>query len=133
MLTERGDRLKEAIRYIQKAVQADPKNGAYLDSLGWVYYQMGQYREAMEWLVKAITVEEEALKQANPNNERQMAALYENLQVIHEHAGDAAKAIGDLRRARTHYERALKFAPDNQTVKDKLKEIVEAPSTSDAQ
>ena len=130
MLAERGERLKEAIRYIQKAVNADPQNGAYLDSLGWVYYQMGQYREAMEWLIKAITVEENALKQADPNNERQLAALYENLQVIHEHAGDAAKAIGDLRRARTHYERALEMAPDNQTIKDKLQTIIDSPNTS---
>lgn len=133
MLAERGERLSEAIRYIQKAVNADPENGAYLDSLGWVHYQMGNYREAMEWLIKAVTVEEEALKQANPNNERQMAALYENLQVIHEHAGDAAKAIGDLRRAREHYERALKFAPDNETIKNKLQKITDnAPSTSEA-
>jgi len=133
MLAERGERLSEAIRYIQKAVNADPENGAYLDSLGWVHYQMGNYREAMEWLMKAVTVEEEVLKQANPNNERQMAALYENLQVIHEHAGDAAKAIGDLRRAREHYQRALKFAPDNQTIKDKLQKITDkAPSTSEA-
>lgn len=133
MLAERGNRLNEAIRYIQKAVKADPQNGAYLDSLGWVYYQMGKYREAMEWLMKAVTVEEEVLKQANPDNERQMTALYENLQVIHEHAGDAAQAIGDLRRARTHYERALKFAPEKETLRNKLKKIIDAPNTSDAQ
>jgi tetratricopeptide (TPR) repeat protein len=133
MLAERGERLNEAIRYIQKAVQADPDNGAYLDSLGWIYYQKGEYREAMKWLIKAITIEEEALKQANPNNERQIAALHENLRVIHDHAGDAAQAIGDLRRARTHYERALEFAPNNQPIQDKLKKFIDAPSTSDAQ
>ncbi|MDA0711224.1 MAG: tetratricopeptide repeat protein, partial [bacterium] len=79
MLAERGDRLNEAIRYIQKAVSAEPQNGAYLDSLGWVYFQMGKYREAMEWLMKAIAIEEEALKQVQPGNERQLAALNENL------------------------------------------------------
>lgn len=132
MLAERGDRLKEAKVYIEKAVKADPDNGAYLDSLGWVYYQLGDYREALEWLLKAITVEEEALKKADPSNERQRKALYENLQVIHDHAGDAAKAIGDLRRARTHYERALEFAPNDEKIQHKLKKITDAPGTSEA-
>jgi tetratricopeptide (TPR) repeat protein len=133
MLAERGERLNEAIRYIQKAVKADPENGAYLDSLGWIYYQMEKYREAMEWLIKAINVEEQALREANPKNKRQISSLHENLSVIHDHAGDAAQAIGDLRRARTHYERALELSPGDQTLREKLRKFIDGPSTSDAQ
>ena len=38
---------------VQKAVQLDPQNGAYLDSLGWVYFKMGQYALAEANLRKA--------------------------------------------------------------------------------
>ena len=43
MLGDRGVKLDEALAMVQKAVQLDPQNGAYLDSLGWVYFKMGQY------------------------------------------------------------------------------------------
>ena len=42
MLTDRNMRLTEALGMIQKAVDSEPNNGAYLDSLGWVYYRLGQ-------------------------------------------------------------------------------------------
>ena len=41
MLTDRNMRLPEALAMIQKAVDSDPNNGAYLDSLGWVYLPLG--------------------------------------------------------------------------------------------
>src|SRR6185503_20480117 len=42
MLAARGTRLDEAEAMVQKAVQSDPTNGAYLDSLGWVYYKQNR-------------------------------------------------------------------------------------------
>ncbi|MCX6635303.1 MAG: tetratricopeptide repeat protein, partial [Acidobacteria bacterium] len=39
MLADRNVRLSEAQQLIQKALDRDPNNGAYLDSLGWVYYR----------------------------------------------------------------------------------------------
>ena len=47
MLADRGTRLDEALD-ISAAVALDPANGAYLDSLGWVYYKMGNYELAEE-------------------------------------------------------------------------------------
>jgi tetratricopeptide (TPR) repeat protein len=39
MLAERGDRLEESIGYITRALQLEPENGSYLDSLGWAYFK----------------------------------------------------------------------------------------------
>ena len=54
MMAYRGKNLSEALDLIQKAVQAEPLNGAYLDSLGWVYFKMGNYELAEENLRQAV-------------------------------------------------------------------------------
>lgn len=46
MLAERGERLTEALALVKRAVGLEPHNGAYLDSLGWVYYKLGNLDEA---------------------------------------------------------------------------------------
>jgi tetratricopeptide (TPR) repeat protein len=55
MLTERGDRFQEALELIGRAVGLDPYNGAYLDSLGWVYLKLGRLDEAEPRLRDAAT------------------------------------------------------------------------------
>jgi tetratricopeptide (TPR) repeat protein len=54
MLANRGLKLEEAARLIEKALEIEPGNGAYLDSLGWVYYQQGKLMEAEPPLLQAI-------------------------------------------------------------------------------
>ena len=54
MLANRGIRLDEATSLIQHAVQQEPNNGAYLDSLGWAYYKQNKLAEAEEYLQKAV-------------------------------------------------------------------------------
>jgi len=46
-----------AYKMIKKAVKKDPENGAFLDSLGWAYYKMGNYKKAKYYLEKAISLE----------------------------------------------------------------------------
>jgi Flp pilus assembly protein TadD len=53
MLADRGVKLDDALAMLQKAVQLEPQNYAYLDSLGWVYFKLGQYPLAEENLRKA--------------------------------------------------------------------------------
>ena len=132
MLAERGERLVEAKKLIERALKIDPENGAYLDSLGWVHYQLKQYDDAMRWLDRALAVEEEALRRADPNSPS-VEGLRENLAVIHEHAGDAAQKMGNLARASRHYERALEFDPDNQTLREKFNNLSKDASSSDPQ
>ncbi len=54
MLTDRNLRLPEALAMIQKAVDSEPNNGAYLDSLGWVYYRLGKLPEAEDNMRRAV-------------------------------------------------------------------------------
>ena len=54
MLADRGVRLDEAQDLIQRAVDQEPQNGAYLDSLGWVYYKQNKLDEAESMLRKAV-------------------------------------------------------------------------------
>jgi len=51
---DRQVRLNEALDLINRAVELDPENPAYLDSLGWVHYRLGSTEEAVFWLRRAI-------------------------------------------------------------------------------
>src|SRR5437660_1122117 len=88
MLADRGVRLDEALGYIKKAVELEPANGAYLDSLGWAYFKLGKYDLAEENLNKGI--------QHTPNDP-----------TVQDHLGDVYQKTGRLRLAAAHWERAL--------------------------
>ncbi len=59
-LADRTQRYTEARDYILKAAQLLPDDPAILDSLGWVYYRLGQLEDAIKWLSRAF----EALQDA---------------------------------------------------------------------
>ncbi len=54
MLADRNMRLPESLELITKALTLSPENGAYLDSLGWVYFRLGRLKEAEENLRRAV-------------------------------------------------------------------------------
>ncbi len=49
MYADRGIKLDEAVTILKKAVNADPQNYAFLDSLAWAYYKQGQYAMAEDF------------------------------------------------------------------------------------
>ena len=53
MWAELGINLKQARQYVDKALEIDPGNGAYLDTLGWVLYQQNDFEGALEFLMQA--------------------------------------------------------------------------------
>jgi tetratricopeptide (TPR) repeat protein len=57
MWADREVHLDEALELIARAVATDPDNSAYLDSLGWVHYRLGDLDEAEHWLRRAISVD----------------------------------------------------------------------------
>jgi tetratricopeptide (TPR) repeat protein len=79
--------LTRAHQMIQKAVEAEPDNAAYRDSLGWALYRLGRFAEAVEQLQKAAVVD------ADP--------------VIFEHLGDACEKLGQPEKAKEAYRRAV--------------------------
>ena len=54
---DRGENLEDALTLITRAVAIEPENPAYLDSLGWVYYRLGDLDQAEYWLRKAVGLE----------------------------------------------------------------------------
>jgi len=54
MWADHGRNLEEALRLISQAVAAEPENSAYLDSLGWVHYRLGDLEQAEYWLQRAV-------------------------------------------------------------------------------
>lgn len=103
-LVDRGEKLDEALVMIERAVVLDPRNGAYVDSLGWAYYRLGRLEEAVTTLERAATLES-----ADP--------------VVNDHLGDAYWRVGRLREARFQWHRALSFDPeeaDAQMIRHKL-------------
>jgi tetratricopeptide (TPR) repeat protein len=54
LYTEEGVMLRKALRLSMNAVLLDPENGVFLDTLGWVYYRLGNYAVSREVLEKAV-------------------------------------------------------------------------------
>jgi tetratricopeptide (TPR) repeat protein len=107
MLADLGVRLDEALGYIQKAVDLDPYNGAFLDSLGWVYFKQNRLEEAEENLIKAARIND-----SDP--------------VIYEHLGDLYVQLGTLDKARYFYEKSMAHAEneeESERVKEKLTQL----------
>lgn len=51
----RGVKLDESLKLISRAVDAEPDNAAYLDSMGWVYYKLARFNEAITWLRRSAS------------------------------------------------------------------------------
>lgn len=54
MFADQNMKLEESVMLLKQAVEMEPQNGAYLDSLGWAYFRLKQYEQAEEFLVRAI-------------------------------------------------------------------------------
>ncbi len=107
MWAEAGENLPEALEMIKRAVALDPDNGAYVDSLGWTYYQLGrleQAREHLEWAVRLIPDDATLL----------------------EHLGDLYLKLDQRPLARDCYRQAVELAGENLTaVRRKLETLEE--------
>lgn len=88
MLADRNVRVSEALQMIRQAVDLDPNNGAYLDSLGWAYYRMGDLDKAEQYLRSAI--------------ER-----FSKDPTVHDHLGDVFAKQGNLKDAITQWQKSL--------------------------
>jgi tetratricopeptide (TPR) repeat protein len=88
MLAERGERLDESVDYLKKALQIEPDNGSYLDSLGWAYFKSDKLDLAED-------------------NLRRAADQLKTNSVIQEHYGEVLFKLGRFDDAIAAWTRAL--------------------------
>jgi tetratricopeptide (TPR) repeat protein len=95
---DRGEKLNQGLKMIEKAVALRPEDGYIVDSLGWAHYRLGDYASAVEYLEKAVELVPE-----DPT--------------INDHLGDAYWKSGRMTEARYQWRQALQFKPDKEDVK----------------
>jgi tetratricopeptide (TPR) repeat protein len=88
MLADRNIHLEEALTLIKKAIDLDPQNYNYIDSLGWVYFKLGNYDQAEENLRRAAD--------KSPNDA-----------TIQDHLGELYARTNRFKLAAAHWEHAL--------------------------
>lgn len=90
----REENLEEALRLVKLALQQEPKNGYFLDTLAWVYYKMARYEEALQQLQQATNyVSDDA--------------------VVFEHLGVVQRKLGQRKKALATFQRGLALAPQS--------------------
>lgn len=87
MFADQNTKLEEAVKLLERAIELEPYNGAYLDSLGWAYYRLDRLEEAEVYL-------ERALERVSRDP------------TIHDHLGDLYYKLGRLRLAEKSWERS---------------------------
>ncbi|HRQ45257.1 MAG TPA: tetratricopeptide repeat protein, partial [Candidatus Goldiibacteriota bacterium] len=107
---ERGEKLDKALELVNKALELDKENGFYMDSLGWVYFKKGMYKESAQKLEEA---------QASVIKEREKADP-----VIYEHLGDAYAALKETDKAIKAYTGALESGHENpDAIKSRIENL----------
>ncbi|HET7624786.1 MAG TPA: tetratricopeptide repeat protein [Verrucomicrobiae bacterium] len=101
MWADHGMNLDRARELIARAVKAEPKNAAYLDSMGWVLYKLKQPKQALGYVLDAIKYSEE-----------EDATLYD-------HLGDIYSALDQPQKARDAWRKSLSLEA-NEMVRKKL-------------
>jgi Flp pilus assembly protein TadD len=102
-----GVQLEQAEELILRALKIQPNDGFYIDSLGWVYYQKGDYARAVEQLERAVEITVD-----DPT--------------IIEHLADAYEKIGKTDGALVRYREALKHSKESdqiQRIREKIQRL----------
>lgn len=104
MLADHDRELDLAEKLVQQALAQDPDNGAYIDSMGWVYYRQRRLAEAREQLERAAN-----LTHGDPT--------------VLEHLGDVYRDLKMIDLARVQYRKSAAADASNQRVRNKLETI----------
>ena len=103
-----GLNLNEALEMIRKAVDLRPNDGYIVDSLGWAYYRLGRYEDAVRELERAV-----ALRAEDP--------------VINDHLGDAYWKVGRTLEAQFQWRHARDLGAEPPEL-DRIARKIEAGS-----
>lgn len=100
-LSERGIKLDKALKMVEIAITAEPLNSSYLDTIGWVYFKLGEYQKAKGYIEKAIKI-------GGENS------------VMLEHLGDITFMLGNKDQAKKIWEKSYSLDSTNSRVKIKI-------------
>ncbi len=103
-LAERNKNLEKALKMVQKALKIRPKEAAYLDTIGWIYYKLGKYSSAEKYIKESID-------------------LRINSAVVLEHLGDVYLKMGKINKALEYWQKSLQNKPDNAKLEKKIQEL----------
>ena len=103
---DRGENIDEGFRLIKRAVRLRPNAGFIVDSLGWAYYRLGRYEEAVFHLERAVEL--------SPDDPE-----------INDHLGDAYWRSGKHDLARYQWERVSLFEPSDKILQDVASKLEE--------
>lgn len=102
MWADHNMNLEEAETMIRRALQSEPNNASYLDSLGWVEFRKGQFDRALDDLLRAAKTAE----REDP--------------VVFEHVGDTYLKLNRIKDALEAWQKALSLDPKNKNLADKI-------------
>jgi tetratricopeptide (TPR) repeat protein len=102
---DQGINLDKANKMIREALKARPDDPYILDSMAWVLYKQGKYKEAQGYLKKALK-------------------KLDNDPTIHEHMGDVLKGMGMKKKALEHYTKSSTLSKKpREELKKKIQEL----------
>ena len=87
----------------ERAVAADSANGAYLDTLGWIYFKLGDYQTALKYISRAVQ-------------------FRDNSAEVWEHLGDIYEKLNDPEKAKEHWKKALELDKNRDWLLKKISE-----------
>lgn len=102
-LSVRGVQLVRALEMAQRALSREPGSAAYHDTVGWIYFKMGDYQKARDYILKSLELQ--------PDNPE-----------VVEHMGDIFEKLDDWEKAREYWQNALRLMPDNPALQQKLQQ-----------
>jgi tetratricopeptide (TPR) repeat protein len=102
MWADHNMHLDEAREMIQRALQIEPNNGSYLDSLGWVEFRQGKFDQALADLLLAV----KNLDREDP--------------IVFEHIGDTYFKLHRVPEALQAWQKALALDPKNKNLAEKI-------------
>lgn len=104
---DRNINLDEGLALIQKAVDLRPEDGYILDSLGWAYYRLGRFDEAVDPMERAVT-------------------MMSDDSVVNDHMGDVYWKVNRKREAEIQWRRALSLWKEGDDVsRDRIRAKLE--------
>jgi Tfp pilus assembly protein PilF len=105
-----GGNLDAAMSLVQTARKAMPESPAVVDTMGWIYYQRGEYTLAVSSLEMALSLEQKHQMPDDPD--------------IHYHLGMAYEKAKQPALAREHFEHVLKTDPNYRSAAEIKAELV---------